>query len=285
MIDSTSLGSLAGKHLVGTDGEKIGKIKDVYESTDGSGGTFATVTTGLFGGGASFFPLDAADVRGDEVVVPYSKSFIKDAPRVENDEELTAPEEQRLFEYYSLVDASAGASATAGTGRSAQETVVPRGTARDDVDGDGVFDDVADTAVGRDTSGLTTDDAMTRSEERLRVGTERVEAGRARLRKYVTTETETRTVPVSHEQVRVEREPITDANLPQAMDGPAISEEEHEVVLTAERPVVAKEAVPVERVRLDTETVTEQATVTEEVRKEQIDLDGVDATSGRDSRR
>ena len=101
MIDTSSLGQLSGKHVVGTDGESIGKIKDVYESTDGSGGTFATVTTGLFGGGASFFPLDAAELRGDEVVVPYSKSFIKDAPRVENDEELTAPEEQRLFEYYS----------------------------------------------------------------------------------------------------------------------------------------------------------------------------------------
>jgi uncharacterized protein (TIGR02271 family) len=117
---------------------------------------------------------------------------------------------------------------------------------------------------------------MTRSEEQLRVGTERVEAGRARLRKYIVTETETRTVPVSHEEVRVEREPITDANMPNAMSGPAISEEEHEVVLTAEKPVVAKEAVPVERVRLDTETVTDQVQVSEEIRKEQIDVDGAD---------
>ena len=58
------------------------------------------------------------------------------------------------------------------------------------------------------------------------------------------------------------------------MDGPAISEEEHEVTLHAEEPVVEKEAVPVERVRLDTETVTEDATVTEEVSKEQIDMEG-----------
>ena len=293
MIDTSSLGSLAGKHVVGTDGESIGKIKDVYESTDGSGGTFATVTTGLFGGGASFFPLDAAEMRGDEVVVPYSKSFVKDAPRVENDEELTAPEEQRLFEYYTGAGSTGTATATtattttgtAGTGRSEQETTVSRGTSRDDVDGDGVYDDVENSAVGRDTSGLTTDDAMTRSEEQLRVGTERVEAGRARLRKYVTSETETRTVPVSREEVRVEREPITDANMPKAMDGPAISEEEHEVVLSEERPVVAKEAVPVERVRLDTDTVTEQATVTEEVRKEQIDMDGVSDARGTDADR
>src|SRR3712207_6954921 len=66
--------------------------------------------------------------------------------------------------------------------------------------------------------------------------------------------------------------------------GPAISEEEHEVVLHAERPVVEKEAVPVERVRLDTETVTEQQQVSETVRKEQVDTDGIrgDATTGDD---
>ena len=100
---------------------------------------------------------------------------------------------------------------------------------------------------------------MTRSEERLQVGTQTREAGRARLRKYVVTENVTQTVPVSHEEVRIEREPITDANVGDATSGPAISEEEHEVVLHEERPVVAKEAVPVERVRLDKETVTDQA--------------------------
>jgi uncharacterized protein (TIGR02271 family) len=260
MIGTESLGQLAGKHVVGTDGESIGKIKDVYESTDGGGGTFATVTTGLFGGGASFFPLDAAELRGDDVVVPYSKSFIKDAPRVENDEELTAPEEQRLFEYYSRGGSLSGGTTTTTTGTTTA----------------GVTDTDARGTVGHDTSGPTTDSAMTRSEERLEVGTAQQEVGRARLRKRVITETETRTVPVSHEEVRVQREPITDANRGNAYDGPAISEEEHEVVLKAEKPVVAKEAVPVERVRLDKETVTDQVQVTEDVRKEQIDVEGAD---------
>src|SRR5436305_8484617 len=97
----------------------------------------------------------------------------------------------------------------------------------------------ADTrgTVGHDTSGPTTDDAMTRSEERLNVGTRSEEAGRARLRKYVVTEQQEVTVPVSREEVRLEREPITDANIDRATDGPDISEEEHEVTLTAERPV------------------------------------------------
>ena len=133
---------------------------------------------------------------------------------------------------------------------------------------------------GRDTSGPTTDDAMTRSEEQLHVGTEGVEAGRARLRKYVVTENVTQTVPVSHEEVRLEREPISDANRDAALSGEPITEEEHEVTLHAERPVVEKEAVPVERVRLTTDTVTEEAQVNETVRKEQIDEPDVDSNDG-----
>ena len=125
---------------------------------------------------------------------------------------------------------------------------------------------------------------MTLWEGRLNVGTQTRESGRARLRKYVVTENVTQTVPVSHEEVRIEREPITEANIGNATAGPDISEEEHEVILHEERPVVHKEAVPVERVRLDTETVTEQATVTEEVRKEQVDTD-VDTDTNLDDRR
>jgi len=92
--------------------------------------------------------------------------------------------------------------------------------------------------------------AMTRSEEELHVDTQRRERGRARLRKYVVTEEVTRTVPIQREEVRIEREPITDANRGDAMRGPEISEDEHEVVLHAEEPIVEKRAVPKERVRL-----------------------------------
>jgi uncharacterized protein (TIGR02271 family) len=129
-------------------------------------------------------------------------------------------------------------------------------------------------AVGRDTSGPTTDDAMTRSEEELRVGKTSRESGRARLRKYVVSEQVQQTVPVQREEVRLEREPITDANVGAAHDGPAISAEEHEVTLHEEEVVVEKRAVPKERVRLDKDTVTEDQTVSEQVRKEQIEAEG-----------
>jgi uncharacterized protein (TIGR02271 family) len=117
------------------------------------------------------------------------------------------------------------------------------------------------------------DGAMTRSEEHLRVGVERHEAGHARLRKYVVTETEQQTVPLRHEEVRIEREPITEANRAQALSGPPISEAEHEVTLHAERPVVETEAVPVERVRMTVEERVEEQTVRGEVRKERIEVE------------
>ena len=106
------------------------------------------------------------------------------------------------------------------------------------------------------------------------MGTRQREAGRARLRKYVVTEMVTKTVPVKREEVRIEREPITDANRGDAHDGPDISEEEHEVVLHEDEVVVDKQAVAKERVRMGTETVSEDREVSEEVRKEQIDIEG-----------
>src|SRR6185312_13096422 len=126
---------------------------------------------------------------------------------------------------------------------------------------------------GRDTSGPNTDDAMTLSEEQLRVGTTEREAGRVRLKKYVVEDQVTETVPVRREEVRIEREPITDANRDDALDGPAISEEEHEVTLRAEEPVVEKRAVPKERVRLEKDVTTEEREVSDTVRSEHLDVD------------
>ena len=114
---------------------------------------------------------------------------------------------------------------------------------------------------------------MTRSEEELSVAKQSKEVGRARLVKRVVTEDVNVTVPVQHEEVRLEREAITDANRAQAMDGAEISEGEHEMVLNAEEVVVSKRVVPQERVKLAKDTVTEDHKVSETVRKEQIDVD------------
>src|SRR5512135_2278852 len=279
----TDYWSLQGKTLYGSDGEKIGKIADLYDDDSGGAPLFATVHTGLFGRKTTFMPLLQAETRGEDVVVPYTKDFVKGAPNVEADAELSVQEEQEIFAYYGLGGTAAIVGTGAGTGEYAtgQDTSGGyesggRHEAAEEIRTEGDWDREGVRAQGRDVSGPTTDEAMTRSEERVRVGTERVEAGRARLRKYIVTENVTQTVPVSHEEIRVEREPITDANIGDAMGGPELSEEEHEVTLHAERPVVQKETVPVERVHLSTETVTEQQQVSEQVRKERIETEGAD---------
>jgi len=117
-----------------------------------------------------------------------------------------------------------------------------------------------------------TDTAITRSEEQLRVGKERVSAGAAALDKYVTTEHVQTSVPVTKERVVIEREPITDANRDAALAGPEISEAHHEVHLTEERAVASKETVPIERIRLGKQVEVHEQQVGAELRKEHVDL-------------
>jgi uncharacterized protein (TIGR02271 family) len=260
--------NLIGSTAVDADGEKIGSVGQVYLDDETGQPAWVAVKTGLFGTKESFAPLYNAQPGQGEVRLAVTKQQVKDAPNLDADGHLDPPQVDTLYQYYAdYVAPAGGGSVNTGTEYADNRT----GT------------EYADTGtVGRDTSGPVTDDAMTRSEERLHVGTETVQAGRARLRKYVVTENVTQTVPVSHEEVRLEREPITEANRDAALSGADITEEEHEVTLHAEQPVVQKETVPVERVRLGTETVTEQAEVSEQVRKEQIEEPVVDGETRRD---
>jgi len=128
-----------------------------------------------------------------------------------------------------------------------------------------------DRTTASSSGNYSGDDAMTRSEEQLRVGKESVEAGKARLHKYVTSERVETEVPITQESVVLEREPINEANRDAAMAGPEIKEAEYEVNLRAERPVATKETVPMERVRLGKQAETTSQTVGDEVRKEHIE--------------
>jgi uncharacterized protein (TIGR02271 family) len=245
--------ALTGAPVRGSDGEKLGKIDAIYLDNATDAPEWAAVKSGLFGSHVSLVPLAQADWDGETLTVPFDKQALTAAPHHDPDVAISAADEDALYRHYGL---SAGLSPTADA----------QADERRDLTG-------APGVQGSDTSGPTTDTAMTRSEEQLRVGTQTHEAGRARLRKHVVTEHQQVTVPVSHEEITLEREPITNANRGDAYDGPTISEEEHEVTLHAERPVVTAEAVAVERVKLGTQTVTEQETVSGQVRKEQIELD------------
>jgi uncharacterized protein (TIGR02271 family) len=273
MIGTDTISRVIGQDVYDESGDKIGSAAEVYLDDETGQPEWVTVRTGMFGTKESFVPLRDADLTDNGVRVPVTKSQVKDAPKVDTDGHLSPQEEEELYRYYGLGGGTTQTTTTEST--TGMATTGMAETATSDVNERGT--------VGHDTSGPTTDNAMTLSEERLNVGTRSQEVGRARLRKYVVTENVTETVPVSREEVRLEREPITDANIGNAMDGPAISEEEHEVVLHAETPVVEKEAVPVERVRLDKTTVTEQTQVSEGLRKEEVELDG-DTARDRDNR-
>jgi uncharacterized protein (TIGR02271 family) len=272
MLDQGQIDQVAGSDAYGSDGSKIGSVGQVYLDDQTGQPAWVTVNTGLFGTNESFIPLSQASFSGDRLTVPYDKDKVKGAPNVAADGHLSPDEERELYAYYGVGYTDTDDTTTTGTGYDTTTT----GTGYDTTTGTGTGYDTDTTGTrteGYDTSGPTTDDAMTLSEERVNVGTQRREAGRARLRKYVVTENVTQTVPVTREEVVVEREPITDANRGDATSGPDISEEEHEVVLHEEAPVVDKTVEPVERVRLGTQQTTEQQTVTEQVRKERVDTD------------
>jgi uncharacterized protein (TIGR02271 family) len=274
MITQEQIPAVLEHPVYDAEGSKIGDANHVFFDDATGRPEWVSIKTGFFGTNESFVPIRDAVVVEDHLEVPYPKNKVKDAPNVDVDSggHLSESEEVRLYEYYGMAwdDAwhQANQPGEAGWAQSETGTTGVAGTRSME----------AGTAARRMDADMrgTEDGAMTRSEEHMHVGAERYETGRARLRKYVVTEGVQQTVPLRHEEVRLEREPITDANRGDAMAGPEITEAEHEVTLHAERPVVQTETVPVERVRLSTEEVAEEETVTGEVRKERIAAEGLE---------
>ena len=170
-----------------------------------------------------------------------------------------------------------GAAGTAGAAGVA-------GAAGRDRDFDG---DRRDVTADRDRDGHTVDDkardiadngdgeGVVRHEERVNVGTERRESGKARLRKYVVTDQQQVDVPVSREEVNVTREPMNER-----ASNVTLGEQTETVTLHEERPVVDKETVAVERVGLDVDEVRDTERVQTEVAHEEVEVD-TDGTRGR----
>ncbi|MEU6485511.1 PRC and DUF2382 domain-containing protein [Streptomyces sp. NPDC046887] len=261
-------GDLGGLTAVDPRGEKIGKVEQVWLDDHSGKPEWVTIKTGLFGTKETFVPLEGARSDGENLHVAYPKDRVKDAPRIEADEHLDSDQEHDLYRHYSLTDGHQGARGQAGTG-----TAGAAGSAAG-------MAGAQDPAHAREGRGRMPADAgrpadaerheMLRSEERLHVGAREREVGHARLRKVVVTENVTTTVPISHEEVRVVREPIDPS---EGVRGRIGQEEQTEVTLHAEQAEIRKEAVPVERVRLETDKVTEQQEVSERVRKEQVEYD------------
>ena len=242
------LTQLRGSNVYSSEGDKIGSVDEIYVDEETDQPEWIGLGTGLLGKKRVLVPVEGADLRGDEIHVPYSKDQVKGAPNVDADE-VSQETEQALYSHYGL-----------GYSERRSDTGLPEG-------GPGVADrDYVETT--RETATAREGDVV-RQEEELRVGKREAEVGRARLRKWVETEPVATDVTLERERARVTREPIDER-----VSGAEIGEEEVEVGLREEQPVVEKETVAKERIGLEKDVETERETVGDEVRKERIDVEG-----------
>ena len=264
-----------------SNGEKLGDVQEVFVDDHSGQPTFVEVKHGLFGMSSSLVPLKGHRLQGEDLQLAFSKDRIKDAPDVNADEGLTPEEQNRIFEHYGVAGAQdqneyvaddrrderhAGTTEAAGVaGTTAAADRDRTDLDRDRADRDRVEADRAATTRTAD------DNSIVRSEEQLDVQKEQVQSGKARLRKYVVEDKETVEVPVTREEVRVERTPISEADAENFRG--EIGEDEASVVLNEERVDVQKRTVPVEKVSLEKDQVTETERHTETLAKEQIETD------------
>ena len=310
MTDFNRIEDLANATAYDVNGDKVGSVQDVYVNDTTGQPDFITVNHGLFGTGSSIVPLRGHSLRNGDLHLAFPKDRIEDAPDLDDNGHLTTNDQDALYRHYALtetqdvttyetgapadgvagaagygveagagvpaagVDADAAGAGVPAAGVGAAAAGVGAGAAGLGAADAGYADGVAGTAGTADAGVAGTDsDELIRSEEQLNVSKDRVESGEVHLRKYVVTETETVEVPVEREEVRIVREPITEAD--RAAHTGAIGEAEASVTLHEDQVTVTKESVPVEKVSLETETVRDTETVSEEVRKERFETDGV----------
>lgn len=282
MLSERELAAAIGSTAYGPDGEKIGTVEHFFTDDRTGAPTWVAVSTGLFGTRRSVVPATEASFSEGAVRLPVTREAVRTAPAV-SDEHLDPEAEVLLRQHYGLAtgpsqvgtadDGTADVgtadvgTADVGTAPAGDEARAPSPAPHADLRG------AAGTAAGGEPT--TADGAMTRSEERLRISTERVPAKRVRVVKYVVTEQVQVTVPIRREEIRIEEIPLEeDAPAPAgALDAGGTGGLPETIVLHAERPVVATEVVAVERVRLRTEWVQEQVQVHDRVRREQVDVD------------
>lgn len=178
-----------GRTVRDAEGEKVGKLGDVFLDRETDQPAWAGVRTGLFGHRESYIPLEqiGEDEDGD-LRVPYPTQLIKDAPQIDPEIALTEDEERALYTHYGREYAHVASDAP----------------------------DIPEHERATDTLG---DDAMTRSEEEVHVHEGPMKpVERVRLRKVLVTEHERRVVPVQREVVQLETEPAPEGTIDRVED-------------------------------------------------------------------
>jgi len=244
---------LAGRLARDAHGRPLGEIETVFADADGSGSRFVGIDTAE---GRVVVPVDGAEV--DPTVyaldLPYMVDRISGAPTIPPETDELDPEtERRVVEHFGIEETPP-----------AEETA-PLETALTVVEPD-VEPELEPEPDPADEVVLT--------EEQLVVDTERVPAQHVRVRKEIVEEEVTITVVLRHEELVIEREPITPGDVPaQTAGGPRLDEPPIEIVLWAEEPVVTTRAVPTERVRVLRTLGSQQQDLTAQLRRERASFD------------
>ena len=311
MLSEREVTAAIGSTAYGDGGDKVGTVEHFFVDDRTGEPTWVAVSTGLLGTRHSIAPARGASWADGRLHLPVPADAVKNAPAVSGNH-LDPGQEEELRRHYGLggaattpaagtattdisaIDTTTTDTATTGTATTGTATGTGGTTGTTSADDTVVLPatpPVPDSTQPRHAERVSTDGAMTRSEERLRVGTERVPARRVRVVKYVVTEEVQVTVPIRREEIRLEEVPLgtvgagPDDTVGSGSPTPAgtgTGELPGEIILHTERPVVTVEVVPTERVRLRIERVEGQETVTEQVRRERIAVDE-DVVPGRGS--
>jgi uncharacterized protein (TIGR02271 family) len=267
----------SGYEVYDRDGEKIGKVDDLFVDEDDQP-EYIGVKTGLLGTRSTLVPMEAlrVDQRRRVVEISQPKSVVKEGPAFNDDEEITPEYEERVRKHYGL-NSRRGSAHRGAYGNYYADREWARDGHRE---GSEPRRETTAGSTGRMRgSNLVDGDELRvqRAEEELRIGTREREAGEMRVRKRVRTDRERIRVPKRREEVRVERVPVEDRETAEA----EIGEDEFFVPVTYEEVVVEKRPVVKEEIWVRKDEVEDEELVERDVRKEEVDIDDRTERGGR----
>jgi stress response protein YsnF len=272
---TTQAEDLLGARMMGTDGKVVGTVEQVFRDDVDGTPAWARVRSGKTG---RFVPLAGCQITSEGLNVPFESQKIMGGPPIDAGQHMSAAQAEELSRYY-------GTAVTAQSHQSQPRNLTvatpsqPRNRTVPTPSQPRGMTVPAQSQPRRMPGDKRTDEvSVVRQEERLEVDTETLEVSRVRLRKYVDVEAVEQSVHVFHDEYDVERIPIR----PDEHVSGDLEEGEQEIVLHESRPVLHKEIVPVERVRLVTRRVEEDETVASELRRERIEIEPDDSSADGD---
>jgi uncharacterized protein (TIGR02271 family) len=268
----------AGYEVYDQNGEKIGKVDDLFVDENDQL-EYIGVKMGFLDMSSTLIPwqLVTPDESSGSLTVATDKETAKNGPAFDDDREITPEYEQQVYSYYGL-SRSSGSEGSGSYGSYYSEESTGAGTAGPGMSmGDtetgefrehAVMDEGVNQSRGDD---LEDEDELRvqRTEEELKAGTREREAGALNVRKRVRTDRERIEVPTRHEEVTVERVPVSEGTATEAQ----IGDDEVSIPVTEEEVVVEKRPVAKEEVRIRKDVVEDTEVVEEDVRREEVDID------------